>query len=451
MAELTSLPAEIVRHIFSLADQASQKALRLTNRQLGAIGQHSVFQTLSVCPTEESYGRLESILKRADLVPHINKIYLNTYDPRNPPDSQYGDGEDVASRLFSYLKEMPRLQSAAVRFHWECPDEDYDVLQDESFRSEVMREGLKALAAIPELKDLALRDIYNVNDTDPEIVANRNKILPRLRSLRLNITNVNRGMEGGSDYDRDNPQKFFPELPSVWLEPCLSNLQHLTLYSSIYIGFTPKCDLSGLHFPKLKTLAFGNHTFIHDSQLDWILSHAATLTALYLDDCAIVHEAAVDSDSARRGQTLLPSDAFRPHPHLPDYKVYASYSTRWADYFRAFKEKLVNLRDFRYGHAPNWWEDETTPFESEQKIRIGFGKESYFAFDCGVLPSEYTEHLYWEIPKEGVAATSTGTRSNNFEYVHGEKLKASEDDKKALEELCAKVGLSWSISSSEDE
>ncbi|KAL4821916.1 hypothetical protein BDW67DRAFT_189789 [Aspergillus spinulosporus] len=368
MAEFTSLPAEIIRHIFSYADQESQKALRLTNRRMGAIGQQSVFQTFSVCPTEESYGRLESILRRADLVPYINKIYLNTYDPRNPPDSQYGDVEDVASRLFSYLKEMPQLQSAAVRFHWECPVEYYDVQQDESFRSEVMQAGLEALAAIPGLKDL----------TSPEAVANRNKILPRLRSLRLNITNVNLVMTGSSHYDRENPQKFFPELPSVWLEPCLSNLQHLTLYSSIYIGFTPKCDLRGLHFPQLNTLAFGSHIFIHDSQLDWILSHAATLTALYLDDCAIVHEAAVDSDSALQGQTLLPPDAFRPHPHLKDYKLYTSYATRWADYFRAFKEKLVNLRDFRYGHAPNWWDDETTPFESEQKIRIGFG-ESYLA------------------------------------------------------------------------
>lgn len=245
------------------------------------------------------------------------------------------------------------------------------------------------------------------------------------------------------------PQKFFLELPSVWLEPCLSNLQHLTLYSSIYIGFAPKCDLRGLHFPKLRTLAFGNYTFIHDSQLDWILSHAATLTALYLDDCAIVHEAATFLDSYKQGQTLLAFDAFRPHPHLPENELYTSYATRWADYFRAFKDKLVNLRDFRYGSAPNWWEDETTPFESEQKIRIGFGEESYLALECGLLPSEYTEYLYWRIPKEGVAATAN--RREYIEDVRGEKLEASEDDKKALEELCTKVGLSWSVSSSEDE
>jgi hypothetical protein len=229
----------------------------------------------------------------------------------------------------------------------------------------------------------------------------------------------------------------------------MSNLQHLTLYSSIYIGFTPKCDLGGLHFPKLKTLAFGNHAFIHDSQLDWILSHAATLTALYLDDCTIIYEAAVSSYSVQEGRTLLTFDAFRPHPHLPENKLYTSYDTRWADYFRAFKDKLVHLKDFRYGSAPNWWEDETTPFESEQKIRIGFGKESYLTFASGILPCEYMEHFYWWIRTK--RAVVTANWRDYLEYVHGEKLEVSEDDKKALEELCKKVGLSWSVSSSEDK
>ncbi|KAL4971348.1 hypothetical protein BDW66DRAFT_146291 [Aspergillus desertorum] len=452
MAQFTSLPAEILAQIFSHADQKSRKALRLANRQLGAIGQHSVFQTLSVCPTEKNYSRLERILKRADLVPHINKVYLNTYDPRDPPpETQYDEGENVASRLFSYLEDMPQLKSVALRFHWECPENPYRVVQEEAFRSEVMQQGLQALAAIPGLKDLALQDMYNVNETDPEDVTNRNMILSRLRSLRLNITNVDRGMDGSSDYDREDPHKFFRELPSVWLGPCLTNLQHLTLYSSIYIGFYPKCDFRGLHFPNLKSLAFGNHTFIHDSQLDWILSHAATLTGLYLDDCAIIHEAAVYTNPDRRGQTLLPPDAFRAHPHLPEHKVYTSYATRWANYFQAFKEKLVNLREFRYGHAPNWWADGTTPFESEQKIRIGFGRESYMVFFDGILPSEYTGHIYWEIPKEGGTGAGAGSRRDVVDYVNGEKLEASEDDKRALNELCKKLRISSGPSSEEDD
>jgi hypothetical protein len=96
---------------------------------------------------------------------------------------------------------MPQLQSAAVRFHWECPEETYDVQQDESFRSEVIQEGLKALAAIPGLKELALQEMYNVNETGPEAVANRNKLLSRLKSLRLNITNRSRWINGSSDYE----------------------------------------------------------------------------------------------------------------------------------------------------------------------------------------------------------------------------------------------------------
>ncbi|KAL4908351.1 hypothetical protein BDW74DRAFT_166097 [Aspergillus multicolor] len=432
MAPFNSLPPEILGSIFSHADQKSQKALRLTNRQLAAIGKQSVFHALSVCPTDESSERLENILKRPDLVPYINKIYLNTYDPKNPPDSQYDEGEEVATRLFSCLNDMPRLQSVALRFHWECPEgSDWDnILQDEEFRSEVMQHAIGTFVRLPGLKDLALRDLYNHNESRPGAVAALEKVVSRLRSLRLNITNVNKGMDGSSDYDREPPQRFFAELPDVWLRPALSNLQHLTLYSSIYIGFFPKCDFRDLHFPRLRSLALGNHTFIHDSQLQWILSHAATLRELYLDDCAIIHEAAIEAD--KQESTLLDPSSFSPHPHLPDTAVYTSYTTRWADYFRAFKETLVNLRDFRFGHAPGWWADESTPFEAEQTIRMGFGRESYM----------YSDFIYWEVPREGEDLAGAESRRGRVQVVEGEILRASEEDEVALRELCNCVGSS---------
>jgi hypothetical protein len=63
-----------------------------------------------------------------------------------------------------------------------------------------MKYGLAAFVAMPHLKDLALRDLENVNFTDAEAIVNLNKLLPRLRSLRLNIANVNGGADGSSDY-----------------------------------------------------------------------------------------------------------------------------------------------------------------------------------------------------------------------------------------------------------
>lgn len=54
------------------------------------------------------------------------------------------------------------------------------------------------------------------------------------------------------------------ELPPLWLQPASNTLTTLVLYQSSYFGYAPKLDLRGVHFPNLRTLAFGNYTFTHD-------------------------------------------------------------------------------------------------------------------------------------------------------------------------------------------
>ncbi|CBF86039.1 uncharacterized protein ANIA_02029 [Aspergillus nidulans FGSC A4] len=432
MPELLSLPAEILQNIFAQADQETCRSLRLVNRLLGEIGQHNVFETLVIQLTQDYYGYdLEKIVKRPDIAALVTKIYVNTYDPNEP---QLWMGKDETSEslgvLLGLLSRLPRLQSVVLRFHPECPEDDSwgEHPQGEDFRQAVMQEALSTFAAMPQLKELGLRDLWNVHDEEPKVVADRNTVLSRLESLRLNVINVNQGMQGSSDYHREAPQKFWPALPSIWLKPALSNLQHLTLYSTMYTGFFPKCDLADLHFPKLRSLALGNHVFAHDSQLSWILSHSSTLSELYLDDCTILFQAAVFAEKLdlyeTRQHTILPPSSFAPHPKLPEHSLYAAYSTRWADYFRAFKEELPHLRKFRFGHSPDWWEDDSMPFENEESIEIGFGSESYLVFCDGYLPSEYMERMIWDNPDE-----------------KGEALEPSKEDRVALEELCRKVGV----------
>jgi len=211
------------------------------------------------------------------------------------------------------------------------------------------------------------------------------------------------------------------------------NLEHLTLYSSLLIGFFPICDLRGIHFPQLKSLTLGNHTFIDDSQLDWILSHGSTLTELYMDDCVIVWEAGITNRADE--PTLLPRERFRPHADLHDDQVYTSYGARWADYFRAFERGLPNLRHFRFGHSPYWGREESMPFERESTIHIGFHEECYMVFCDGFLPCEYMQHMIWRKRLED------GKRK----YEDGEALKPSQEDRKALVDLCAKVGQSITL------
>lgn len=199
----------------------------------------------------------------------------------------------------------------------------------------------------------------------------------------------------------------------------MSNLRHLTLYSSLYFGFYPKCDLRGIHFPHLKTLSLGNYTFIHDSQLDWILSHGATLTELYLDDCPILFEVAI-GDYQR---TYLDPKVFEPKEEFGgDY--HTVYRTRWCDYFRAFKDGLPHLRHFRYGHSPHWWDDNTSPFDCETTVDIDLHDDSYMVFCDGFGPSPYMLSMIY----------------TSFGHKNRKPLLPSEEDKTALRELLVKTG-----------
>lgn len=205
----------------------------------------------------------------------------------------------------------------------------------------------------------------------------------------------------------------------------MANLRHLTLYSSLYFGFYPKCDFRGIHFPHLETLSFGNYTFVHDSQLDWILSHGATLTELYLDDCPLLFEVSIGG----KDRTYLDPGVFQRQAKFGgDY--WATYRTRWCDYFRAFRDGLPLLRHFRYGHGRGWWdENNSCPFELETDIEIVLNDESYMVFCDGFGPSPYMAHMIYR-----------GDAPQGRDYEDGEPLFPTEEDETALRELLLKIG-----------
>lgn len=205
-----------------------------------------------------------------------------------------------------------------------------------------------------------------------------------------------------------------------------SNLEHLTIDSNMRYGFYPKCDLREVHFQRLKSLALGNYTFVHDSQLEWILAHGSTLQELYLDDCVILYEVAT-SDTDR---TLLHPTELKRHPNFRD-ELHASYERRWHDYFRAFNGGLSKLQHFRFGTSPRW--DPSSPFELETMIEIGFG-QSYMAFCDAFGPHEYMENMIYV--KE---------REDGNEYEEGKAPSPSEEDTAALKELLIKLGQHFQL------
>ncbi|KJK68684.1 hypothetical protein P875_00075797 [Aspergillus parasiticus SU-1] len=440
MQSLISLPTEILHQIIRSVEPGSLKTLRQVCRSLGEIGKEHLFESVTVYATEESCDGFVDFLENedGDCIQSVTKVYLDlsefeglySYDTYNDETSNEPMEKEFRKfvRLFPRLKELPRLRSVVLRFHPDCSEDgDSDVPHTLGLRSAVMKEFLSAITALPQLpRELAIRDLQNVNESNSDEVERIEKVLQNLCSLRLNIANPHNQGNPECDLYHDEIHTFFSALPSFWLKPALQNLEHLTIYSSHYFGYYPKLDLRGVHFPRLRTLALGNYTFVHDSQLDWILSHRDTLTELYLDDCAILWAVApFDKDKER---TYLDPDSYTTHSGLVGHG-YATYDKRWHHYFKTLQE-LSHLRHFRYGHSEYWSADESTPFECETDIIIGMHEESYLTFTSECYSPELTYYY------------GTG---RSMKWVDEGPLPWIEEDQTSLEELLMKIGQKYVI------
>ncbi|KAL4883487.1 hypothetical protein BJY04DRAFT_216309 [Aspergillus karnatakaensis] len=452
MPSLLTLPREIVHRVFFYAEQESRKHLRLSSTLLGETGQSWVFQSTTISRKKSSIERFQNILDRSELANAVTKVYLDTTDPEDGNGSvttEDGDeyleaaeeDEDTDAALpprfwkaVNKLHQLPRLQSVVIRFHPECEDEDDwgDAQQPTAFRQAVLQKAFSILASLPRpIQELGIQDLQNITPDDEEFKANATKVLGGLKSLRLNIANELNEGNGENNIEKNAVHSFFNhELSDFWLKPTLANLEHLSIYSSMYWGFFPACDITGLHFPRLKSLALGNYTFVDDRQLDWVLSHSSTLEELYLDDCPILIDVAVYHEHLDERGTLLDRSKYQSHPGFRSEpgamynKLLATYGMRWADYFRAFNERLPHLKHFRVGHNPHWWENDTTPFEVEEEIEIGF-YESYMVYCDGYGPSQYMERLIYDHDFEGEGEAQV--------------LRPSEADMAELKELLEKL------------
>lgn len=213
----------------------------------------------------------------------------------------------------------------------------------------------------------------------------------------------------------------------MWLKPTVSSLEHLTLFCDTWFGFRPKLELNEVHFPHLKSLVLGNFTFFQDSQLEWILSHKATLSELSLDDCMILYDLSLFEDklseySFNRGEIEVRLD----DDSNPGY--YRPYDKRWHHYFDAFRTRLPHLRHFRIGTS-DWTPG--VPFETEPEMRIGLPEERYGVFYDGWVPTPYLDATYRPEPWERSAP------------------KCDKEDRKALRLLYKHIGQeveeSWTL------
>ncbi|RHZ54879.1 F-box protein [Aspergillus thermomutatus] len=409
MASITVLPSELLARIVSFLDRSSLKALRETSRVLSQFATPQLFNTLHLFPDEESYEAVDSITNNATFKKMVRKVYVNTceddYDSYDEEEVELT--KDFKDRIAKF-KDCPNVQSAVLRFDKHCSTGRESWMREHpetvAFRTKTLQVFFKWLASFEvPLRELGIRNMQDINVNDDRISANIKKVLQNIRALRLSI--VTEHNEAAPEDDLDvfpEPHDFFAQLPSVWLKPSASSLEHLTLYCGNYFGFYPKLELSEVHFPHLESLAFGNYCFVRDSQLEWIVSHAATLTDLYFDDCAILYDVCLAEEHMADRCPFKKSEmeTRRKDDGRTRRKYYLSYDKRWHHYFDCFRTKLPLLRHFVIGSS-DWYQG--VPFEKEAEITIGLFKNRYMACYDGYGPSPYLEPDFvpheWE--KEG--------------------------------------------------
>ncbi|EEP80581.1 predicted protein [Uncinocarpus reesii 1704] len=376
-----------------------------------------------------------NILDDSILKSHVRKVYVNTIEedwesePENGGNFDHGyETDDYEPSLetkaqMSLLTQFPLLEHITLRFEKNFTKEsggfysDYPP-QNLEFRLEVLQWFFSSLVASSvRPRSLAFRNIHSIALQDPAMLDLLAQMLHGLRALRLNVSNQRQNGDYG--YVVDNPHTF-EQLPSDWLSPTKSTLEHLTLYSNQPFGLFPKLDLSSIHFPRLKSLALGQYEFFHDDQLDWIISHGPTLRELYLDNCIILH-AIVYSEWEqghlhRYHPSALSGKWDEVERSLDPRTTRYIYTTRWHDYFAMFRTGLPLLQHFRIGKS--MWCHEF-PFEKEREIEIGLFEDRYLTWDGGF----HTRSSDFDIPEE-----------------LGDISSCDEEDKDALLALFQKIG-----------
>ncbi|KAL4890879.1 F-box domain protein [Aspergillus ambiguus] len=396
MTSFLHLPPELFRLIVRHVDQPSLKSLRLTCRTLRPATTAKLFHTVRLFPDDQSCDRMESLLDDPQQRELPRKIYINTLDQDFDPDDADQQPEAEWPKrwdtLLPRVKEFDNLRSAVLRLdrnygaeteYWES-----SYPHSPAFRFRALDRFFSMVASLKlPLKELAIRNLQVDNprsEKTREILAN---ILPSLETLRLTIVSEYNEAAPEHDIERPEPHKFYQELPSTWLAPAANSLQHLSLVGQDYFGFYPKLDLSGIHFPHLKSLSLGNYTFSDDSQVEWILSHAATLEELFFDDCAVLYDVAIYEENLGRCAISKDETGFRrDDSQFLERKYFRFWDRRWHHLFHTFAEKLPNLRRFTMGSG-RWRYG--APFEKEEDIRVGLFINRYMTCYDGYGPSCY--------------------------------------------------------------
>lgn len=393
-SQFDSLPPEIVSIIANALDGdiSSLKTFRTVSKTCESVCTRLLFQEVKLLVNTRSMARLHCILGNSAIRHTVTSIRINTaeYTDKNLDTFDWDDRDEELLKLFNhYLSRLGRfrkLRSVNLTFSKSCVGPPLrrrwwasQVPESVSFRTDVLRSLFRGLNdtdnATLNFNDLTIENLQDWNEDVLAMSDDFQKVMAKTRRLQLQIA---------TEHDESSPTKFIEkrelheffgrQLSRDWLSHCAPHLTTLKLYAgTVHWGFVPKCVLP--HFPALVSLSLGRMTFTHDSQLQWLLSHAATLQELILDNSPIVVGAAWFGALDADGYPLDTSSVI-----TADAPSTFTYSGRWHHYFRAFREHLHQLRTFGCGFNSDHWE-QAIAFQESHTLKPRLWPERYRNFD----------------------------------------------------------------------
>jgi hypothetical protein len=404
-------------------DVPSLSNLRLASRAFSQLCATRLFSCVRLLPTEESASRYNEILSTSVLSELVRKVVFQTRmvpggsnscyarQPPGPGDDYYNPHPFFMDAL-EQVGRFPQLTHVEMVFGSPCvgPDSFSEATEDVGFRKEILMAFYAGLnhcehpankvfnLSIKNLQDYTPQAlIKSLDDEDIKFKQNFEQVMSRITHLSLQIATEDDEAAPDMTLDIAESHSFFGhELQEYWIAPIAEKLVYFKLYANeMLFGIFPACNLPKL--PKLRTLIFGNLSMGNDDHIDWILSHAATLEELILDDAVVAvgasfHTEVADTDHCRiiysPPKIKNGRPVYKPQKdwEMPKPKQHWLWPTRWHHILGRLQRGLPKLKYFAMGHG-NW--DDHEAFDEAEILQSVMMNVRYQYLDRGVGPDNW--------------------------------------------------------------
>jgi hypothetical protein len=370
--------------------------LRLTSKRISPIATKQLFSRLHLYPTKSSAQTIRAVLDHERLNPLVNTLSLqtsifgHTRHDDDPEPTWSGQDEDDLNReteesdndeehaidtdgklpatfkrtlnaigLFRSLRRIELKYDDQVEGPTADAEDRYepDVKETREYRDTFFRKLLRALNhpdhPASKLTSISIMHLQDWVNAEVATSSDYKALLSRLESLELCIVSERDSAAPENEMLISERHDFYSEqLRKFWLQPLqeIGKLTNLKLYGMISWGYLPKCDLRGLHFPKLRSLSLGNMTFTHDWQLEWIVSHGSSLESLTLHNCPIIPDTELSHRLDADNYPIL-TGIRQPTGRGKPVQFCSKYAARWHHYFHRFRTELPRLRHLAVTHG----------------------------------------------------------------------------------------------------